>query len=297
MVRSRLREINDAVISSKDFDSERARRLINREFNLSSSDTLNEDNVIRQGRWWTTQDFGSTLISVETGLAQELGISIGDRLGFDINGNITDFTVTSLRDIDWDTFNINFFTIVAPGILDDVPTSWITSVYIDEQQRQRLGDIVRAFPNVTLIDVEVIMKRVRGIMDRVALAVEFIFLFTLLSGLAVLYAAIQANQDERRFENAVLRTLGASKRTLLLGLFSEFSILGALSGFLAGLSATTLAWVLAEFIFKFDYTFDLSVGLTGIVSGILIVLSAGLLGTRRVLSMPPVITLRENRST
>jgi putative ABC transport system permease protein len=296
MLRSRLREINNVAVSSDDYDSERARRLISREFNLSSTDTLNEDNVIRQGRWWSEQDYGKPFISVETGLAQELGINIGDSLGFDINGTITEFSVTSLRDVDWDTFNINFFTIVPNGILDDTPTSWITSVYINEQQRQRLGEIVREFPNVTLIDVEVIMQRVRSIMERVALAVEFIFVFTLLSGLAVLYAAIQANQDERRFENAVLRTLGASKRTLLLGLFSEFSLLGALSGFLAGLSATTLAWVLAEFIFRFDYRLDISVGLIGIVSGILIVLSAGLLGTWRVLSMPPVITLRENRS-
>lgn len=296
MVRSRLREINGTAVSSDDYDSERARRLINREFNLSSSGTLSDDNVIRQGRWWTAQDYGKPSISVETGLAQELGIKMGDSLGFDINGNITEFSVTSLRDVDWDSFNINFFAIVPPGMLDNVPTSWITSVFIDEQQRQRLGDIVREFPNVTLIDVDVIMQRVRSIMERVALAVEFIFVFTLLSGLAVLYAAIQANQDERRFENAVLRTLGASRRTLLLGLFSEFSLLGALSGLLAGLSATALAWVLAEFIFRFDYHPDISVGLIGVASGILIVLAAGLLGTRRVLSMPPVITLRENRS-
>lgn len=296
MVRSRLREINGSIINSMDYESERARRLINREFNLSSSGTMRADNEIQKGSWWTEQDHGKALISVEAGLAEELGIDIGDRLGFDINGTIIEFTVRSLREVDWDTFNINFFTVVPPGVLEDVPASWITSVYIDEQQRQRLGDIVRAFPNVTLIDVAVIMERVRNIMERVALAVEFIFVFTLLSGLAVLYAAIQANQDERRFENAILRTLGANRRTLLLGLFSEFSLLGALSGFLAGLSATMLAWVLAEFIFRFDYSIDLSVSLIGIISGITIVLSAGLLGTRRALSMPPVITLRENRS-
>lgn len=296
MVRSRLRQINGDEISSEDFESERARRLINREFNLSSSDTLREDNIIQQGEWWTANDFGKPYISVEIGLAEELGINIGDSLGFDINGTITEFKVTSLREVDWDTFNINFFTIVPPGILDKVPASWITSVYIGEKQRQNLGTIIRTFPNVTVIDIVVIMQRVRSIMERVSLAVEFIFMFTLLSGLAVLYAAIQANQDERRFENAVLRTLGASKRTLLLGLFSEFSLLGALSGFLAGLAATSLAWVLAVFVFRFDYSIDIGIGMIGVVSGTVIVLSAGLLGTRRVLSMPPVITLRENRT-
>jgi len=296
MVRSRLRQINGVEVSSDDFESERARRLINREFNLSTSATMQADNVITQGRWWTEQDHGSAIISVEAGLAEELGIGIGDELGFDINGAIRPVTVTSLREVDWDTFNINFFTIVPPGVLDDVPASWITSVYIDEQQRQQLGDIVREFPNITLIDVAVIMQRVRGIMERVSLAVEFIFVFTLLSGIAVLYAAIQANQDERRFENAVLRTLGASRRVLLLGLVAEFSTLGSLSGFLAGLSATSLAWVLAEMVFRFDYGFDFQVALTGIVSGVFIVLAAGMIGTRRVLSSPPVITLRESRS-
>ena len=137
------------------------------------------------------------------------------------------------------------------------------------------------------------MQRVRGIIDRVSLAVEFIFMFTILAGLAVLYAAIQANQDERRFENAVLRTLGARTKTLILGLVAEFTTLGALSGLLAGLSATSLAWILAEFIFKFEYQFDITVALTGILSGMLIVVFAGLLGTRSVLTHPPIKTLRE----
>mgnify|MGYP001812307707 CR=1 FL=1 len=146
---------------------------------------------------------------------------------------------------------------------------------------------------MTLIDVATMMQRVRSIMDRVSLAVEFIFLFTILAGFAVLYAAIQANQDERRFENAVLRTLGAKRKTLLLGLIAEFTTLGALSGLLAGLAATSLAWLLAESVFKFEYQFDISVALTGIISGTLIVVVAGILGTRSVLTQPPVKTLRE----
>jgi putative ABC transport system permease protein len=144
-----------------------------------------------------------------------------------------------------------------------------------------------------VIDVDAIMQRVRGIMDRVSLAVEFVFLFTILAGLAVLYAAIQANQDERRYENAVLRTLGAKRKTLMLGLLAEFTLLGALSGSLAGLSATSLAWLLAEIVFKFDYRFDISVALTGIISGTLIVVIAGMLGTRGALTQPPLQTLRE----
>ena len=214
-------------------------------------------------------------------------------MSFDINGTLRHFKISNLREVDWDTFNINFFTVVPPGVLENDPASWVTSLYLNEEQKRQLSQLVKRFPNVTVIDVAVIMDKVRSIMDRVVLAVEFIFLFTLLAGLAVLYAAIQANQDERRFENAVLRTLGARRKTLMLGLFAEFATLGALSGLLAGLSATSLAWLLAETIFKFDYQFDISVALTGVVSGTLIVVVAGLLGTRSVLAHPPVKTLRE----
>ncbi|MGB5518399.1 MAG: FtsX-like permease family protein, partial [Gammaproteobacteria bacterium] len=230
---------------------------------------------------------------LEEKLAQTLSLEMNDVLGFDINGTIIDFTISNLRKVDWDTFNINFFTVVPPGVLEGKPANWVTSVYLNTEQRQQLGQLVREFPNITLLDVDTIMQRVRGIMDRVSLAVEFIFLFTLMAGLAVLYAAIQANQDERRFESAVLRTLGARKKMLVFGLVAEFTTLGALSGLLAGLAATTLAWVLADNIFKFEYQFDISVALTGIVSGILIVVTAGMLGTRSVLTHPPVRTLRE----
>jgi len=296
MVRARLMEINGKPAQASDYDSERAKHMLTREFNLSWAESMQSDNTLVEGAWWTKQDFSKPLLSLEAKLASTLRLKLNDVVGFDINGTVIDFTITNLRTVDWDTFNINFFTVVPPGVLENKPANWVTSVYLDAQQRQQLGALVRQFPNVTLIDVDTIMQRVRGIMDRVSLAIEFIFLFTILAGLAVLYAAIQANQDERRFENAVLRTLGAKKRILLLGLFAEFSMLGALSGLLAGLSATTLAWLLAETIFKFDYQFDIMVPLIGIISGTLIVVIAGLLGTRSVLSHPPVETLREGTS-
>jgi len=286
-------KINGRPARTSDYDSERAKHMITREFNLSWAEHMQVDNALVEGSWWSRDDFGSPLLSMESKLAKTLRLQMNDVLGFDINGTVIDFTISNLRSVDWDTFNINFFTVVPPGVLEDKPANWVTSVYLDTEQRQQLGELVKAFPNVTLIDVATIMQRVRGIMDRVTLAVEFIFLFTILAGLAVLYAAIQANQDERRFENAVLRTLGARRKTLLLGLFAEFATLGALSGLLAGLSATSLAWLLAETIFKFEYQFDISVALTGIISGTLIVVIAGLLGTRSVLAHPPVKTLRE----
>ena len=296
MVRARLVEINGRKVSTSDYESERAKRFVTREFNLSWAREMQPDNEVVMGQWWQQQDYGKPLMSFETQLAQTLKLELNDVVSFDINGSLMDFTISNLRSVDWDTFNVNFFTVVPPGVLEEQPANWITSVYLDKAQRQQLDKLVREFTNITLIDIETIMQRVRGIIERVSLAVEFIFLFTLLAGLAVLYAAIQSNQDERRFESAVLRTLGASKKVLMLGLFAEFTMLGALSGLLAGLAATSLAWLLAEFIFRFDYQFDISVALTGLISGILIVVTAGILGTRSVLTTPPVETLREGRA-
>ena len=296
MVRARLVEVNGRKISTTDYQSERAKRFVTREFNLSWAKEMQPGNELVMGQWWQQQDYGKPLISFETKLAQTLKLEVNDVVSFDINASLMDFTVSNLRSVDWDTFNVNFFTVVSPGVLEDQPANWITSVYLDKEQRKQLDKLVREFTNITLIDIETIMQRVRDIIERVSLAVEFIFLFTLMAGLAVLYAAIQSNQDERRFESAVLRTLGASKKVLMLGLFAEFTMLGALSGLLAGLSATSLAWLLAEFIFRFEYTFDISVALTGLISGILIVVVAGLLGTRSVLTTPPVQTLREGRA-
>ena len=296
MVRARLVEVNGKPARVSDYDNERAKHMITREFNLSWAENMQVDNTLVSGRWWSKKDFGKPLLSLESKLSTTLGLHLNDVVSFDVNGTVIDFTLSNLRDVNWDTFNINFFTVVAPGVLEQYPANWVTSVYLDSKQRQQLGQLVGEFPNVTLIDVDAIMQRVRGIMDRVSLAVEFIFLFTLMAGLAVLYAAIQSNQDERRFENAVLRTLGASRKTLMLGLFAEFSLLGALSGLLAGLSATSLAWLLAVTVFKFEYSFDITVVFIGVISGTVIVVIAGLLGTRSVLSLPPIQSLREGNA-
>ena len=293
MVRARLTRINGRSVSSEDYENPRARHLVTREFNLSWAEQPQSDNRIVAGRWWRPDEHGKPLMSLEAGLAETLGIKLHDTLGFNVNGHTRQFTVSSLRKVDWDSFNVNFFTVVPPGVLDNEPASWVTSLYLDASQKQRLAALVKRFPNVTVIDVETIMNRVRSIMDRVVQAVEFIFLFTLAAGLAVLYAAIQAGQDERRYESAVLRTLGARRPVLLRGLVAEFLTLGALSGLLAGVAATALAWLLAERVFHFGYRFDPTVALAGVLAGMLIVGIAGVLGTYGVLTRPPARSLRQ----
>ena len=292
MVRARLMRINNRTVSTDDYESDRAKHMLTREFNLSWAAKPQVDNTIAAGKWWRESDYGKRLLSLEAKLADTLRIKLNDTVSFDINGTLRQFKISNLREVDWDTFNINFFTVVPPGVLEKDPASWVTSLYLNTEQKQQLSQLVKRFPNVTVIDVAAIMDRVRSIMDRVVLAVEFIFLFTILAGLAVLYAAIQANQDERRFENAVLRTLGARKPVLLRGLIAEFITLGALAGLLAGLAATALAWVLAAQVFHFAYQFNPIIGVVGIGMGIVVVGIAGVLGTRPVLTQPPVVSLR-----
>jgi len=173
MVRARLVEINNSQVNTSDYESERAKHLLTREFNLSWAENMQLDNALLAGSWWDRDDFGKPLLSLESKLAATLKLQLNDVVGFDINGSVINFTVSSLRSVDWDTFNINFFTVVPPGVLEDKPVSWVTSVYLNNKQRQQLGNLVARFSNITLIDVETIMQRVRGIISRVSLAVEF----------------------------------------------------------------------------------------------------------------------------
>jgi len=294
MVRARLVAINNRKISTDDYSSSRAKHLVTREFNLSWAEKLQRGNIIEQGTWWNKDGFGLAQMSIEKGIAKALKIKLNDTVSFDINGSEKTLTISSIRKVDWDRFDINFFTIVPPDVLNNSPASWVTSFHLNQNQKESIGLFVKKYPNVTILDVDALISRVRAIIDRVTLAVEFIFIFSLLAGLAVLFAAIQSYQDERRFENAILRTLGAQKKVLLRGLIAEFVTMGALAGFLAGLAATSIAYVLSEQVFNFDYQFDPTIGIIGIVSGIVIVGIAGVLGTYSVLTQPPLQTLRES---
>ncbi len=292
MVRARLVSINDRAVNATDYQDEQAKHLVTREFNLSWSAQPQAGNTIDAGQWWKTTEHGQPLLSLESKLAQTIGVKLHDRVGFDVNGSIVQLKITNLRTVDWDSFKVNFFTVSPPGVLEQYPSSWVTSLYLTAEEKHRLSGLIKQFPNVTIIDIEAIMNRVRAIMDRLALAVEFLFLFTLLAGLAVLYAAIAANLDERRFESAILRTLGARRYLLRRGLIAEFVTLGALAGMLAGTTATALAWVLATQVFHFPYIPQPWITLVGTLVGAVGIGAAGLLGTRQVLQQPPMQTLK-----
>lgn len=292
MVRGRLTAINGRPVSSGDYSDPRAKRLIEREFNLSWATELQPDNYVVAGRWWSHDAHDKGVLSVEEGIARTLGIALGDTLTYDVAGNVFSARVTNLRKVSWDSFRVNFFVIAPPGLLESYPVSYITSFYLPPEKSAVMNDLVKAFPNFLVIDVAAVMQQVQSIMDQVAQAVEFVFLFTLLAGLMVLYAAISATQDERVYEAAILRTLGANRRQLMAARAAEFASLGGMAGLFAAAGASALGYFLATHVLNLTYAFNPWIWPAGLVSGAIGVTLAGLWGTRFTLREPPLYTLR-----
>jgi putative ABC transport system permease protein len=292
MLRARLSAINDVPVEQITFEGERANDFVEREANLSWSAALAPGNKIVAGQWWSGETRGDQQISVEVEYAGRLGLKLGDRLTYDVAGEAVSGKITNLREVRWDTFKPNFFIVFSPGVLETATGTLITSVHVEPQQRPVLVDLVRQFPEVTIIDIEALLAQVRDVMNKASLAVQYVFLFTLAAGLMVLLAAVQATRDERRYESAMLRTLGASRRVVFQGVAAEFIVLGALSGLLAAAGATAVGYLLATQVFDLQYSPDPWVWLIGVAGGAALVGSAGILAARSVVSHPPMQALR-----
>jgi putative ABC transport system permease protein len=291
MVRGRLVAINDVPFDTTQLSDERARRLGEREFNLSAVSDLPPSNRVVAGHWWSPGESGG--MSLEDGIAKTLGIKLGDTLTWDFVGTRVSARVTSLRKVAWDSFRVNFFALFPPGVLDAMPTTYITAVRASNGNPAWLTPLLREFPNVLVIDVGEILHQVQSIIEQVARAVEFVFLFTLLAGVLVLEAAIAATQDERRRDAAILRTLGASQRQLNAAQAAEFLALGALAGLLAAIGATIIGFALSDRAFQIPFHVNPWVWAIGIGGGALGVAIAGWFGTRGALRQPPLAVLRQ----
>lgn len=292
MVRARLTKIGGIETSDMTIKSDRGRDFIDREANLTWAETMQADNKLVAGEWWREGDGGGPRVSVEIELANALGLKLGDELTYDVAGEPITARVSSFREVQWDSFRPNFFMVFSPGTLNDTTGTYITSVHIPQPQKSMMLGFVRKFPEVTAIDLDALLTQVRGVMDKASLAVQYVFGFTLLAGVTVLLAAIQATRDERRYESAMLRTLGASRSVVLRGVAAEFTTLGLLAGTLAAIGATAAGYFLATRVFNLDYTFDITVWAVGLVAGATLVGVSGTLATRSVVNHPPVATLR-----
>jgi putative ABC transport system permease protein len=294
MVRARMTHINGKPIDDIQFATPRGREFATRDQNITWADALGRDNEITAGHWFTPADHGKPLVSVSTEYMNELNLKLGDALQFDIAGEVRTATISSVRKVKWDSFQPNFFLMFSPGLLDDTQGTWMTAAHLDAGNPGTIAELVRRFPSVSVFNVDDLLRQVRSVIDKALAAVQSVFLFTLLAGLVVLIAAVQASREERRYESAMLRTLGASRGTVLKGLLAEFAALGVLSGVLAAAGASIAGVYVARRILQIPYTPDPWVWVYGLVGGGLLVSLAGWLATRSVVNQPPVLALRSN---
>jgi putative ABC transport system permease protein len=300
MVRGRLATHNGRLVRGEDYADEggngdpgRAQRRADREFNLSTASALRDDNRVTAGAFWPPDGGTGVELSVESGFAQSLGWALGDRVSFDIAGRRIEGRITSLREVDWESFRPNFFVLFSPGALDGYPASWITAVSVPQGDTAFTRALVQRYPNVSVIDIDAVLAQVRRTADQVSTVVEVVFWFALAAGLLVLLAAISASQDERLLEGGVMRVLGASRRQLRLAQTSEFAAIGLISGLVAAVAASVLAGVVATQVFDLPWQPDIAMAALGGLAGMAAALLAGLWATRRVLDAPPAVTLRE----
>jgi putative ABC transport system permease protein len=289
MIRGRLVAINGNTVSPQDYTDERAKRLVDREFNLSSRAAKPEHNEVVKGAWLENE---KDAVSVELGIAKTLGLKMGDRLQFDIGGVLSEGRVTSLRKVDWGSMRANFFVIYPVDNLPNVPLSYMAAFKSpDVPSFER--NLLQQFPNVTSVDLRASLTQVQKVLDQVIRAVEFLFAFTLLAGLLVLTAAVTSTREERKREFAIMRALGATGRLLSQVQTAELMGVGLMAGFLASLVAELVGWGLARFVFEFEWTASLWVPVAGALTGAVLAWLAGWWGLAEVLRQPVSQTLRQ----
>ncbi len=293
MVRGRLSHINDQAAEQQLPQGSPGRRAIRRELNLTFSDQLAADNRIEAGRWWQPGDQGKALISLERDLARDLGVGLGDRLRFSFGERSVDAEIISLRSLDWGSLRPNFFVVFAPGGLEGLPANYITSFYLPSERSPLLNQLMQQFPTLTLLEVDRLLENIRTIVEQVSIAVEYVMLFVLAAGITVMFAALATSIDERLQEGALIRTLGGSSNTLIRMLSVEFLLMGLLAGALAALLDEAVSYWLYEQLFKLDYQPSPALWLWTPLLGALLVVCAGLVGTRKVVRQSPLKVLRE----
>ena len=293
MIRGRLIAVNDKVLGADSFLDGRAKQLVDREFNLSTMNDLPALNKITSGKWYDDASATQPEASIEEGIAKTLNLKLGDSMTFDIAGQKISAAVTSIRKLDWGSMRVNFFVVINPKAMADMPQTWITAFRAPESDKKFVNQLTQDYPNLTVVDVGTMIKQLSSVLDQVITAVEFLFMFTLASGVLVLYAALAGSQDIRMREAALLRALGATRRQLSQAQWVEFLLIGGLAGVLAASGASAIGWALAKFSFNFEWTFSPLVWIAGTLVGAVCAVIGGWLGLRNVLNQPPLLSLRE----
>ncbi|MFC0266610.1 ABC transporter permease [Kushneria aurantia] len=298
IVRGRLVAINgvnarDAVPPEERDDDE-----LTREINLTWSSEMPDNNRLNTGEWfsgrWQPSADGEELppLSVEQGIADEFALSLGDRLTFDIGGEPVTAEITSLRQVDWESFQPNFFMIFPPGVLENFSHTFITAFHVEGNPQQRLTPLIEQYPSVSLLDIDAVLNQVRDLLGQVSRAVEIVLLFILLAGVAVLYAALTASRPAREREGALLRVFGAGDRRLVRTQLAEFALLGAASGLLGALLAESAAALLYGVWLELPPRPHLLMWLIMPLGGALLIGAIGYLLSRPLRRQAPMESLR-----
>jgi len=294
MIRGRLIAVNAKAVTAETYEEDQAKRMVDREFNLSAMNEIPALNQITAGKWFDDRSAIEPEASVEIGIAKTLKLKLGDQLSFDIAGQQVTAKLTSLRKLDWGSMRVNFFIVLNPKSMVDMPVTWITAFRLPANDVRFVNQLTLDYPNLTVVDVGAMIKQLQNVLDQVITAVEFLFLFTLASGVLVLYAALAGSQDLRQREAALLRALGATRKQLSHAQWIEFLLIGSLAGILAASGASAVGWALAHFSFNFEWNFSPLVWLVGVFIGAACALFGGWVGLRNVLNQPPLLSLRES---
>ncbi|NIF83676.1 FtsX-like permease family protein [Comamonas sp. Tr-654] len=289
MIRGRLIAVNGKAVSPEDYEEDRAKRLVDREFNISTAETMPDHNQIVGGRWQAGEQGA---ISMEEGIAKTLGLKLGDTLRFDIGGEENEARITSLRKVDWSSMRANFFVIYPVQHLDNVAVTYLAA-YRAPDIKGFDNALVNEFPNITNVDLSSTLAQVQQVMDQVIRAVEFLFGFTLVAGLVVLFASVTGTREERAREYAIMRAVGARSGLLRQVQSAELAGVGLMAGFLASCVALAVGWALARWVFDFEWNVLWWVPLVGALAGALLAWLAGWWALREVVSRPVMITLRQ----
>jgi putative ABC transport system permease protein len=292
MIRGRMTAINGQHVGQRQFLNRRGEGLATREQNLTWSAEIGPDNRITAGHWFTAEEAGKPLVSVATEMQESIGLKLGDKLSFDIAGEHVEASISSFREVHWDSMQPNFFLMFPPGLLEGTAGTWMASARYKPTQPAAVSALVKRFPSVSIFDMEDLLAQVRSIIDKAVLAVQGVFVFTLLAGVVVLLAAVQVTRDERRYESAMLRTLGASRRTVVAGVLLEFLLIGVLAGVMAAAAASISSYFVSTRLLDIPFDADPWTWIGGALGGAALVCIAGYMATRSALLQPPMTTLR-----
>lgn len=292
IVRGRITAVNGVDVHALAHKDSQGEAAINRDLSLTWSAAKPADNGLVEGQWW---DAAATpgQISVEAKLAESLGIRVGDVLEFSITGQQRQAVVGSLRAVRWDTMRPNFYVIFSPGSLEGFPARWLTSFYLAPGNRAESVDLAKRFPSMTLLEVEQLVKQVQTILREISLSIDFVLVFALAAGFAVLFAAVRASLDERLRENALLRAMGAGRGLLRKSLSLEFAVLGGMAGLLAACATEAVAWTLFDRTFQLVPRIHWEIWFSAPLAGAFTVGLAGYWHTRILVKSSPLKILRE----